>query len=218
MHSRWPRFWVDSFQGFNYHLVKFWDAAPTKYKADSIPDMARKEVLGTLSSRQCRLRVVDCACRWGRLLVRRLRCMFLSLSALLSRWWKSEVLILDKAKIRNPKIFAINTIIPMLSIVYWKGEFPTRYQFGLNSAMLIGSLVGQITFGMMADRYGRRKVYGLELIVTIGASLGFATASAGVKSSMSLIALLIFWRAVSTPFCRRTLQELSSRLTTALHR
>ena len=84
----------------------------------------------------------------------------------------------------------------MLSIVYWEGNIPTKYQLGMNTATLIGSMIGQLVFGLLADRYGRRKMYGLELIVTIAASLGFATASTGVNDSMSLIGLLIFWRLV----------------------
>ncbi|CAD6593105.1 MAG: hypothetical protein ASARMPREDX12_006839, partial [Alectoria sarmentosa] len=84
----------------------------------------------------------------------------------------------------------------MLSIVYWDGNFPDRYQLGMNIATLVGSMIGQVIFGFLADRYGRRKMYGLELIVTIAASLGFATASTGVNGSMSLVALLIFWRLV----------------------
>lgn len=66
----------------------------------------------------------------------------------------------------------------------------------MNTATLIGSMVGQIVFGTLADRYGRRKMYGLELIVVITASLGFATASTGVNNSMSIIGLLTFWRLV----------------------
>lgn len=84
----------------------------------------------------------------------------------------------------------------MLSIVYWEGNFPTEYSLGMNIATLVGSMVGQVVFGFLADRYGRRKMYGLELIVTITASFGFATASTGVSGSMSLIAMLIFWRLV----------------------
>lgn len=66
----------------------------------------------------------------------------------------------------------------------------------MNTATLIGSMIGQVVFGLLADRYGRRKMYGLELIVTITASLGLATAATGVHESMSIIALLIFWRLV----------------------
>lgn len=95
-----------------------------------------------------------------------------------------------------PQIFSINIIIPMLSIIYWEGDFPTSYQLGMNTATLLGSMIGQVVFGFLADRYGRRKMYGTELIVTMGASLGFATASSGANGSMSLIGLLIFWRLV----------------------
>lgn len=94
------------------------------------------------------------------------------------------------------QIFSINTIIPMLSIIYWEGGFPAKYQHGMNIATLLGSMLGQVTFGILADRYGRRKMYGLELIVTIAASLGLATASTGVHNSMSIIGLLIFWRLI----------------------
>lgn len=84
----------------------------------------------------------------------------------------------------------------MLSVIYWEGRIPTSYRLAMNTATLLGSMIGQIVFGFLADRYGRRKMYGLELIVTIAASLGFATASTGVNGSMSLIGLLIFWRLV----------------------
>lgn len=111
----------------------------------------------------------------------------------------SVILAVIKARshgVSASQIFSINTIIPMLSIVYWEGNLPTRYGLGMNIATLVGSMIGQVLFGFLADQYGRRKMYGLELIVTIAASLGFATASTGVNGSMSLIALLIFWRLV----------------------
>ncbi len=84
----------------------------------------------------------------------------------------------------------------MISTVYWGGSFPSRYHFALNASTLLGSMLGQILFGVLADRYGRRKMYGLELVVTIIASLGFAASANGVFGSMSLIAWFIFWRLV----------------------
>lgn len=82
----------------------------------------------------------------------------------------------------------------MLGTVYWDGDLPLRYQFAINVSTLLGSMIGQIVFGILADIYGRRKMYGLELIVTIVASLGFAASSTGVNNSMSIIAWLIFYR------------------------
>jgi MFS transporter, PHS family, inorganic phosphate transporter len=96
----------------------------------------------------------------------------------------------------NFQIFAINTVIPMLGTVYWEGEMPVKYQAALNCATLVGSMLGQVLFGVLADRFGRRRIYGLELVVTITASLGMASASTGVNRSMSLIAWLLFWRCL----------------------
>lgn len=84
----------------------------------------------------------------------------------------------------------------MLGTVYWKGSVPSQYQLAMNVSTLLGSMIGQVLFGILADIYGRRKVYGLELVVTIVASLGFAAASPGVNNSMSMIGWLIFWRIV----------------------
>ncbi len=84
----------------------------------------------------------------------------------------------------------------MISVVYWENELPARYRLGLNLATLLGSMLGQVILGYLADRLGRRKVYGLELTFTIMASLGLATSSTGAFNSMSLIGLLIWWRVV----------------------
>lgn len=85
----------------------------------------------------------------------------------------------------------------MLGIVYWPGgTIAANLQFALNAATLLGAMVGMLMFGVLADKYGRRKMYGLELVVTITASLGFASASSGVNDSMSIFAWLIFWRIV----------------------
>lgn len=84
----------------------------------------------------------------------------------------------------------------MISVVYWENKLPLRYRLGLNLATLLGSMLGQVILGYLADHLGRRKVYGRELTFTIIASLGMAISSTGVFNSMSLIGLLVWWRVL----------------------
>lgn len=108
-----------------------------------------------------------------------------------------QPLICSAASAKRLQIFAINTVVPMLAAVYWEGAIPSQFQLGLNVATLCGSMLGQVTFGVLADIYGRRKMYGLELIVTIVGSLGFAMSSPGVNNSMSMIGWLVFFRLLT---------------------
>lgn len=52
-----------------------------------------------------------------------------------------------------------------------------------------------LIFGYLADRYGRRKLYGVELIVVIFGTLGLVQCSAGYNNqSMDILGWLVFWR------------------------
>ena len=82
----------------------------------------------------------------------------------------------------------------MLETVYYAGNMPPWYRFALNCSTLVGAMFGQIVLGVLADKLGRKKVYGLELLLVIMASIGFAASAAGVNDSMSIIGWLTFWR------------------------
>lgn len=84
----------------------------------------------------------------------------------------------------------------MLGEVYYGGTMPHSYLIGINIATLGGTILGQIGFGLAADRWGRRKMYGHELVITIAGTLGCAMASTGSHGSMSLIGWLCFWRVI----------------------
>ncbi|KAE8449370.1 hypothetical protein EG329_008271 [Mollisiaceae sp. DMI_Dod_QoI] len=98
-------------------------------------------------------------------------------------------------------IFAINMVLPILGIIYYSengGIMPHNYETALSVVTLGGSIIGQIAFGLGADLWGRRKMYGLELIITIGATLGVVMASKGIDGSMSIIVWLLIWRFAPT--------------------
>ncbi|KAG9676459.1 MFS general substrate transporter, partial [Aureobasidium melanogenum] len=77
-----------------------------------------------------------------------------------------------------------------------RGVVPKEYAVAINIATLGGSILGQLGFGLAGDWLGRRKAYGLELMITVAAALGSAMASNGINGSMSLIGWLIFWRLI----------------------
>mmetsp|Transcript_7564 Transcript_7564/g.7500 ORF Transcript_7564/g.7500 Transcript_7564/m.7500 type:complete len:567 (+) Transcript_7564:13-1713(+) len=68
-------------------------------------------------------------------------------------------------------IFAINLSVTMLSYVYWAGSMPDSTTTLIKVSTSVGTVIGQLGFGIMADVVGRKKIYGLELIVMIAATV-----------------------------------------------
>lgn len=91
-------------------------------------------------------------------------------------------------------LFAANVILPSLGYIYWPDAQDGLPELKINVSTLFGSLVGMLVFGVLADIYGRRKLYGLELIVVIFGTLGIVQASTGYDGSMDIMGWLIFWR------------------------
>ncbi|EPE09200.1 phosphate transporter [Ophiostoma piceae UAMH 11346] len=69
-------------------------------------------------------------------------------------------------------LFATNVIIASISFVYFPDQ---RYNYVgtlINIFTLLGSVVGQLSFGFLADYYGRTRLYGIELILVIVSTIG----------------------------------------------
>jgi PHS family inorganic phosphate transporter-like MFS transporter len=93
-------------------------------------------------------------------------------------------------------IFTASLLTTMLGIVYFpgKGVMPATSDNAIKLATSAGTVVGQLGFGMMADIVGRKKMYGLELIVIIFATIGQALTSG--SPACDIIGLIIFWRVI----------------------
>ena len=89
----------------------------------------------------------------------------------------------------------MDTAFPAIAYVFWNGDVNSdNWQSTINELMLTGFLVGQISFGHLADRSGRLKLYGYSLIATVFGTVFLMEASTGVKGSLSIMAMLGCWR------------------------
>ncbi|KAI8965758.1 phosphate permease [Daldinia sp. FL1419] len=93
-------------------------------------------------------------------------------------------------------IFAVSLLNTMLGIVYYPqtGKLPTSSDNAIKLSTSAGTVVGQLVFGWLADHVGRKRMYGLELIIIIFATLGQALASG--SPSINIVGLIIFWRVL----------------------
>ncbi|CAG8525504.1 11421_t:CDS:2 [Diversispora eburnea] len=93
-------------------------------------------------------------------------------------------------------LFAINLVSSMLGFVYFKpsGYVPQNIDIGLKISAACGTLFGQLIFGWFADRYGRKKMYGLELSIMIFATIGSALSADAF--AVSIWGELMFWRFI----------------------
>ncbi|KAH6677096.1 putative inorganic phosphate transporter PHO84 [Halenospora varia] len=96
-------------------------------------------------------------------------------------------------------IFAINLVTSMLGIAFFqnsksKGTIPTNSDTAIKVATSGGTVLGQLGFGYLADVVGRKRMYGLELIIIIFATLAQALSSP--SRSISIVGLIIFWRVL----------------------
>lgn len=96
-------------------------------------------------------------------------------------------------------IFAINMVTGMLGVVYFQGaknagHMSPDQDTAIKVATSGGTVIGQVGFGWLADIVGRKRMYGLELILIIFATL--AQALSASSPAASIIGVIIFWRVL----------------------
>jgi len=92
-------------------------------------------------------------------------------------------------------IFAINIASTMLGYLYGAAKGPSlnsAQSLGVKVATPVGTFCGQLLFGWLADVVGRKRMYGIELLIIIVATFGQAVSGTG--DAVSIIGVLIVWR------------------------
>ncbi|KAF2658114.1 MFS transporter [Lophiostoma macrostomum CBS 122681] len=97
-------------------------------------------------------------------------------------------------------LFAVNMVTSMLGVVFWQdaahspGKIPSQADTAIKVSTSTGTVIGQVGFGILADIVGRKKMYGLELILIIFATV--AQALSAHSPACSIVGVIVFWRVL----------------------
>lgn len=87
----------------------------------------------------------------------------------------------------------------MMGMVYWqdpinRGNIPNTASTLIKVAPNVGTVFGMVVFGYLADLLGRKKMYGIELMIIITATLAESLCSA--SPAVSIVGVIVFWRVI----------------------
>lgn len=74
-----------------------------------------------------------------------------------------------------------------------KNSVPIQIDNLLKASSHFGILIGQVTFGIAADKLGRKRIYGVELMIIVVSACASALSGSTV-SGMSVFTVLGIWR------------------------
>ncbi|PON87789.1 Phosphate permease [Trema orientale] len=98
-------------------------------------------------------------------------------------------------------LFCISLVTKLLGRIYYHqeasskpGSLPPNVAAGVNGVALCGTLVGQLFFGWLGDKLGRKRVYGITLMLMVFSSIGSALSfGSSPKAVMATLCFFRFW-------------------------
>ncbi|XP_024378383.1 low affinity inorganic phosphate transporter 1 [Physcomitrium patens] len=98
-------------------------------------------------------------------------------------------------------LFSIPIVTGLLGRIYYQtpgtanpGSLPPNVNAAVNAMALIGTLMGQLFFGWLGDKLGRKKVYGITLVLMVAAALASGLSFGHTpKSVMTTLCFFRFW-------------------------
>ncbi|KAH7442983.1 hypothetical protein KP509_02G011300 [Ceratopteris richardii] len=98
-------------------------------------------------------------------------------------------------------LFCISTVTKLLGRIYYydpstskPGVLPANVSAAVNGVALCGTLAGQLFFGWLGDKLGRKKVYGITLMCMVFSSIACGLSFGHTaKSVMTTLCFFRFW-------------------------
>lgn len=92
-------------------------------------------------------------------------------------------------------LFSANFITQLIGLAYYPdGMISSTHDTAIKLSTTAGAVVGQVFFGWLADKLGRKRMYGIELMVILMGTVGQALSAQG--PSVPIVLPIIFWRIV----------------------
>ena len=95
-------------------------------------------------------------------------------------------------------LFCISLVTKLMGRIYYHvdgsarpGSLPPNVAAAVNGVAFVGTLVGQLFFGWLGDKLGRKRVYGVTLILMVVSSIGSAL-SFGSSPTAVMVTLCFF--------------------------
>jgi PHS family inorganic phosphate transporter-like MFS transporter len=96
-------------------------------------------------------------------------------------------------------LFCISTVSRLLGCLYFEGEKyepqdrPSRQPMAVDDMVvgvtLVGTLMGQLAFGYLGDRLGRKRIYGVTLVLmavcVLGSGMSFGSSRRAVVGTVA---------------------------------
>lgn len=95
-------------------------------------------------------------------------------------------------------LFIISIVKPMIAVLYYpylNGKLPLTTDLWLTGTALAGTFCGQVFFGFLGDKLGRKKVYLVTLMLMIAATIGQALSAQPLKG-VGVVTIICFWRFI----------------------
>ncbi|CAN6165281.1 unnamed protein product [Urochloa humidicola] len=96
-------------------------------------------------------------------------------------------------------LFAVSLVTDLIGYQYYQGRTPRGVSAAISAIALYGAVPGQLVFGWLGDKMGRKRIYGVMLVLMVITSLasGLSFREHKGKNVVTVLCFFRFWLGVS---------------------